>query len=88
MDKELHWQNDLPNHQEPQKKSVADKRCDEDPNLHQESETIPAALQYVITLLGNYAASHGRPYSVVKSLETMHFQHSSKRKTAERKLSN
>lgn len=80
MGKELQWQNDLPNHQAPQKKSVADKRCDEDPNLNQESESISVVLQYVITLLGNYAASYGRPYSVVRSPETMHFQHSSSRR--------
>lgn len=76
MRKEVDRQNDKPNHQEPQKKSVADKKCVEDPNLHQESETIPVALHYVITSLGNYAASHEGPYSVAKGLETMHLPHS------------
>lgn len=31
---------------------------------------------HVITSMGNYAASIGRPCSVVKRLETMHFQQS------------
>ena len=73
MGKELYRQSHLPYHQAPQKKSVADKKCDGDPILREESGTIPVVLRYVITLLGNYAASYWRPYSVVKSLETMHF---------------
>lgn len=73
MGVEKHSQGDLSQHQMAQNKSVADKRCGEGPNLHQESGTIPVMPKCVITSRGNYAVSRRRPSSGVKSLKTMRF---------------